>query len=162
MLTWRASHRLSPVLERRALVRNQWHLAGEALIALITVMAASMIVTLGPVPLGLGSFETWSTPALSLLGVLGDSVRGAPDATRAHSLAALTATLVHDACHRPEKAPPLRAREARLNRLGPIARPAPYRAVGLCVVSERIGRQRSGIIIMASTGSIVFFRESIR
>ncbi|QNA86840.1 flippase-like domain-containing protein [Sphingomonas sp. So64.6b] len=38
-------------------------------IAFIAVMAASMIVTLGPVPLGLGSFEAGSTAALSLLGV---------------------------------------------------------------------------------------------
>jgi uncharacterized membrane protein YbhN (UPF0104 family) len=32
-------------------------------------MAASMVATLGPVPLGLGSFEAGSTASLVLLGV---------------------------------------------------------------------------------------------
>ena len=38
-------------------------------IAFVAVMVASMVTTLGPVPLGLGSFEAGSTAALSLLGV---------------------------------------------------------------------------------------------
>ena len=37
--------------------------------AFIAVMAASMVVTLGPLPLGLGSFEAGSTAMLHLLGV---------------------------------------------------------------------------------------------
>ena len=37
--------------------------------AFIAVIAASMVVTLGPIPLGLGSFELGSTGMLSLLGV---------------------------------------------------------------------------------------------
>lgn len=37
--------------------------------AFITLMTASIVVTLGPLPLGLGSFEASATATLSLLGI---------------------------------------------------------------------------------------------